>query len=54
MAIFDDAGANDLGSFSGGIHTPRTPFMDTLMADGIKVLLWHVPSHLPGLVLPSA
>jgi hypothetical protein len=37
MAIFDDAGANDIGSFSGGIHSPLTPFMDSLMAVGIKV-----------------
>ena len=37
LAVFDDLGYNDLGSFSGGAFTPRTPFMDELMAGGIKL-----------------
>ncbi len=42
MALFDDLGANDLGSFSGGIQTPRTPFMDELMQGGIKLKQYYV------------
>lgn len=42
MAIFDDAGANDFGSYSGGVHTPRMPFMDELMAGGIKLKQYYV------------
>ena len=42
MAIFDDLGANDLGAFSGGVHTPRTPFMDELMRNGIKLKQYYV------------
>ena len=42
MALFDDLGANDLGIFSGGIHTPRTPFMDELMTGGIKLKQYYV------------
>ena len=37
LAVFDDLGYNDLGSFSGGAFTPRTPFMDELMVGGIKL-----------------
>jgi len=42
MAVFDDLGFNDLGSFSGGALTPRTPFMDELMAGGIKLKQFYV------------
>ena len=42
MALFDDLGANDLGIFSGGTQTPRTPFMDTMMRDGIKLKQYYV------------
>ena len=42
MALFDDLGANDLGSFSGGTQTPRTPFMDELMKNGIKLKQYYV------------
>ena len=36
VALFDDLGYNDLGSFSNPRgDTPRTPYMDSLMRDGI-------------------
>ena len=42
MALFDDLGANDLGIFSGGTQTPRTPFMDELMKSGIRLKQYYV------------
>ena len=42
MALFDDLGANDLGIFSGGIQTPKTPFMDSLMREGIRLKQFYV------------
>ena len=42
MALFDDLGANDLGIFSGGSMSPRTPFMNELMQNGIKLKQHYV------------
>ena len=45
MAVFDDLGYNDLSSLSGGKLTPRTPFMDELMAGGIKLKNFYASSY---------